>query len=94
MAANNLTQFGVNAQVALIKDRHKKNTLETQNILRIFISGHIRRDSGHLHHHILVRHGGCSSLQWYVLVLTFLRVAYIESTIASMNSDHSHIFYK
>ena len=32
MAANNLTQFGVNAQVALIKDRHKKNTLETQNI--------------------------------------------------------------
>ena len=34
MAANNLTQFGVNAQVALIKNRHKKNTLET-NILRI-----------------------------------------------------------
>ena len=35
MAANNLTQFGVNAQVARIKNRHKKNTLETQNILRI-----------------------------------------------------------
>ena len=71
MAANNLTQFGVNAQVALIKNRHKKNTLET-NILRIFISGHIRRDSGHLHHHLLVRHGGCGSLQWQALVLKFL----------------------
>lgn len=35
MAANNLTQFGVNAQVARIKNRHKKNTLETKNILRI-----------------------------------------------------------
>ena len=72
MAANNLTQFGVNAQVALTKDRHKKNTLETRNILRIFISGHIRRDSGHLHHHLLVRHGGCGSLQWQALVLKFL----------------------
>ena len=72
MAANNLTQFGVNAQVARIKNRHKKNTLETQNILRIFISGHIRRDSGHLHHHLLVRHGGSGCLQWQALVLIFL----------------------
>ena len=27
MAANNLTQFGVNAQVALTKDRHKKHEI-------------------------------------------------------------------